>query len=663
MIPEFGHFALILAMVLAVIQSSLPLIGAHRGDASLMAVAPIAAKAQFVTIAIAFGILIYAFVVSDFSVINVAQNSHSDKPMLYKVAAAWGNHEGSMVLWVLILSLFGAMVAFSAASLPSGLMARVLAIQGMIGATFLGYILAVSNPFLRLDPAPFDGRSLNPLLQDPGLAFHPPFLYFGYVGLSMTFSFAVAALIEGKVDPAWARWVRPWALAAWTALTMGIGMGAWWAYYELGWGGWWYWDPVENASFMPWLVATALLHSAIVVEKRDTLKSWTILLAILAFSLSLLGTFLVRSGVLNSVHAFASDPTRGVFILGLLVFAIGGSLTLFAIRAPGLKSGAVFQPISREGALIFNNLFLIVACASVLLGTLFPLFADAFGYKASAGLPYFNNTFGPLVLPLLIALPLGPMLAWKRGRLLGAVERLFAAVVAAGAATIAVYAFLDGTPILAPFGIGLAVWVIIGTLIEFGGRIKLFNVPFTQSLRRARHLPRAAYGMTVAHIGMGVLIAGVTGATAWKTETITVAGIGDHIQNGRYELVLESVDEIQGPNYIAQRGVFRVFSKGEELGLLQPEKRFYPVQQMPTTEAGIHTNGLGDLYVVLGDRQNNGKGWVVKVWYNPLVPWLWMGFILMMVGGLLSLSDRRYRVGAPSGSRQKSAAPHPQPAE
>ncbi len=661
MIAELGQFALVLAFAVALVQSVVPLYGAARNDAGLMALAPPVALIQFLAVGIAFAALMHAFVTSDFSVANVEQNANSALPLLYKVTATWGSHEGSMVLWVLILTLFGAMVAASAAALPASLCARVLSIQGMVGAAFLAYILFTSNPFLRVDPIPFDGRDLNPLLQDPGLAFHPPFLYLGYVGLSMAFSFAVAALIEGKVDPAWARWVRPWTLLAWVSLTLGIAMGSWWAYYELGWGGWWFWDPVENASFMPWLVATALLHSAIVVERRDTLKAWTILLAILAFSLSLMGTFLVRSGVLTSVHAFATDPTRGVFILGLLVFAIGGSLTLFAMRAHTLTSKSTFSHVSRESALIFNNLFLTLACAAVLLGTLFPLFTEMVGYKVSVGAPYFNLVFGLIMLPLLIAVPFGPFLAWKRGRLWWVVQRLS---IAAGTGLIigtAALALKTGTSVGAALGIALGVFIMVGALAELAQRIKLLKVSPGESLRRMWNLPRAAHGMMLAHFGMGVLVVGVIGISVWKIEVIEAINPGQSVEAGAYTIRLDKVEAHQGPNYIADRGSFTVLRGGVEIATMFPEKRFYPVQGTPTTEAAIRSNGMRDIYVVLGDQLTDGS-WTVRTYVHPLVPWIWFGAVIMGIGGLVSLSDRRYRIGAPAG-RRRSVPATPSPAE
>jgi cytochrome c-type biogenesis protein CcmF len=647
MIAEIGHYALVLALLLALLQASLPLYGASRNRASLMALGDNTAVAQLVLVLLAFLALMHAYVTSDFSLLNVAQNSHSMKPLLYKVTGVWSNHEGSMLLWVLILSLYGAAVAVFGGNLPPRLKARVLAVQGMIGTAFLLFILLTSNPFLRLVPAPPDGQGLNPLLQDPGLAFHPPFLYLGYVGFSMAFSFAVAALIEGRVDAAWARWVRPWTLAAWCALTFGIAMGSWWAYYVLGWGGWWAWDPVENASFMPWLAGTALLHSAIVVEKRDAIKSWTILLAIIAFSLSLIGTFLVRSGVLTSVHAFAVDPARGTFILALLVVAIGGSLTLYAVRAPALKLGGLFAPISREGALVVNNLLLAIAAATVFLGTLYPLFLDAIGgAKVSVGPPFFNATFVPLMVPLLVAMVFGPLLAWKRGDLAGALGRLGFALAAAALVAVATWWLRTGGPVGSIFGMALAAWIAVGTLVEYCERIKLFGGPLGQSWQRARNLPRAAYGMTIAHFGVAVLVAGVT-ASAWQSERIETMKPGDSVEIAGYSFRFEGAKPEEGPNYSAQRGRFTVTRDGREIAIMQPEKRFYPVQRMPTTNAAIHTNGIADLYAVIQEPAGDAGAWVVHLYHNPLVPWIWFGAIIMALGGIVSLTDRRFRVGAP----------------
>ena len=651
MTAEIGQFALVLALCVAVVQATLPMIGAARDNAAWMALARPSAVMQFALIAISFAALTEAYLVSDFSVLNVAQNSHSAKPLLYKISGVWGNHEGSLLLWILILTLFGALVALFGTNLPPGLSARVLSVQALIGIGFLLFVLLTSNPFARLDPAPLDGNGLNPLLQDPGLAFHPPFLYLGYVGLSVTFSFAVAALIEGRVDPAWARWVRPWTLAAWAFLTAGIALGSYWAYYELGWGGWWFWDPVENASFMPWLAATALLHSAIVVEKRDALKSWTILLAILAFSLSLLGTFLVRSGVLNSVHAFATDPTRGVFILGFLVVVIGGSLALYAFRAPALKPGGLFAPISREGGLILNNLLLSTACATVLIGTLYPLFLDAVtGQKVSVGPPFFNATFIPLMVPLIAALAIGPMMAWKRGDLAGALGRLkAAAVLTAIAVGVAWWLLADG-PILALLGMALVVWLGVGSVVEFAGRLKLGRTSAADSWRRAVNLPRAAYGMTIAHLGVAAMVLGITVSEAWQTEVQQIVRPGDRVTVSDYEFTFEGAESLPGPNYMSLVGTFTVTRDGEPVTVLQPETRSYPNPPMQTTEAAIRTTLGGDLYAVIGEPDGNG-GYAARLYDKPLVGWIWIGSLMMMLGGFVSLTDRRHRVGAPARAR------------
>ena len=659
MIVEIGHFALALALIVSAIQGTLPLIGAQRRIRPWMALAPWAAIAQFVLIATAFLALMHAYVTSDFSVANVFENSHSLKPMIYKISGVWGNHEGSLLLWVLILAAFGLAVVFFGGNLPQSLRARVLAVQALIAAGFLSFSLFTSNPFLRLSPVPADGRDLNPLLQDPGLAFHPPFLYLGYVGFSMAFSFAVAALIEGRVDAAWARWVRPWTLAAWTALTLGIAMGSWWAYYELGWGGWWFWDPVENASFMPWIAGTALLHSAIVCEKRNALKSWTILLAIVTFSLSLLGTFLVRSGVLTSVHAFATDPARGVYVLALLAVAVGGSLALYAWRAPALKAEGLFAPISREGALIVNNVLLATACFTVFLGTLYPLLLDIVGGgTVSVGPPYFELTFVPLMVPLVLATGVGPLLAWKRGDLRGALGRLkFVAVVALGAWA-SLWWWRTGTSPLPAFGIGLAVWLAGAVLTEFAGRIGLFRVSAGESWRRAIGLPRAAFGMSAAHMGLAVLVAGVTASSAWRSEIITAMRPGDTAEVAGYGFTLDGVTDIDGPNYSALRASFTLSWQGEALAVMTPENRFYPVQGTQTTEAAIRTTLLADLYAVIGDPvEGDSGGFAVRLYHNPLVPWIWGGALMMVAGGLVSLTDRRYRVGVPA--RRGSAVMQP----
>jgi cytochrome c-type biogenesis protein CcmF len=534
-------------------------------------------------------------------------------------------------------------------NLPRGLKARVLAVQGMIGLGFLAFILGTSDPFERIANPPPDGQGLNPLLQDPGLAFHPPFLYLGYVGFSVAFAFAVAALIEGRVDPAWARWVRPWTLAAWSALTLGVAMGSWWAYYTLGWGGWWGWDPVENASLMPWLAGTALLHSAIVVEKRDALKSWTILLAILTFSLSLIGTFLVRSGIITSVHSFALDPTRGIFVLGLLVAATGGALTLYAIRAPSLKLGGLFQPISREGGLVLNNLLLCTMCATVFMGTIFPTFLAAVGKTASVGPPWFNATFLPLAIPLVIALGVGPMLPWKRGDLLGALARLKFAGVVTILVALATWYFQHGGPILAVPAMAGAAWLVGTALAEVAERIRLGRVPLSYSIARAASLPRAAWGMTLAHAGLGIAIAGMTGTALWTEQSIQAMRPGDTVQLAGYAVKLDSVTPVKGPNYDADRATLTVTRNGKPVAVLTPERRTVHPQDQSVTNIGIRTNFFADIYAVIGEPDPGQPGaYVTRLYHHPLVPWIWIGAVVMVIGGLLSLSDRRLRIGAPA---------------
>jgi cytochrome c-type biogenesis protein CcmF len=655
MIAETGHFALILALVLALYQAAVPLIGAARGDRTMMMTAVPVAQVKFGFVLVAFACLMVAFVTSDFSVQNVYANSHTLKPLIYKISGVWGNHEGSMVLWVLILTFFGACVATFGGNLPAGLKARTLSVQAMISAAFLAFIVFTSNPFLRLDPAPFEGRGLNPSLQDPALAVHPPLLYAGYVGFSMAFSFAVAALIEGRVDPAWARWVRPWTLAAWMLLTIGIAMGSWWAYYELGWGGWWFWDPVENASFMPWLAGTALLHSAIVVEKRDALKTWTILLAILAFSLSLVGTFLVRSGVLTSVHAFAVDPERGVFILAILTVFIGGALTLYASRAPQLKGGGLFAPISREAGLVVNNLLITTALATVFVGTLYPLALEAVtGSKISVGAPFFNATFTPLFIPLLMVLPFGPLLAWKRADLGAVGQRLAVAGGLAVLAMIAVLALYQRGPVLAIFGIGLGVWLVAGAASEIAYRIKLFREPLGTSLRRAIHLPRSAWGTMVAHAGVGIVVLGITGVSAWRAETVVAIKPGEQLTVAGYRIEFLTVTPRQGPNYRDTVGTFKAYRGKTPIAELKSAKRIYTASRQNTTEAGIHTFWTGDLYVVLGDKQKGSGAYAVRAYHNPLVPLIWIGAFIMFLGGFISLTDRRFRIGAPKRARTRA---------
>ena len=653
MIAELGHFALILALAVALFQTLVPMLGAARGWPAWMEAARPAALAQFGLLGISFAALTVAFVTSDFSVALVYDNSHSTKPMIYKVTGVWGNHEGSMLLWVLIVALFGAAAASFGEHLPPGLRARVLSVQGAIGAAFLAFIIFTSNPFLRIDMPAFDGRDLNPLLQDPGLAFHPPFLYLGYVGLSMSFSFAVAALIEGRVDAAWARWVRPWTLAAWVFLTIGIALGSWWAYYELGWGGFWFWDPVENASFMPWLLATALLHSAIVVEKREVLKSWTILLAIIAFGFSLIGTFIVRSGVITSVHSFASDPTRGVFILAILAAFVGGALTLYAARAGAMQAKGVFAPVSREGALLLNNLLLAVAAFVVFIGTIWPLVAEmAWGRKLSVGAPFFEQAFTPFMIALAIALPIGAVLPWKRGRIGRAASSMGPALALALAVAALVFAVSTGHSALAVIGAALGSWLVAGAALDLWQRA-------ARDTRRLGRLPRADWGRAIAHGGLGVTFIGVSLLMAWSVEDIRVAREGETFHVAGYDITLIDVREVQGPNYISTTADMRVEKNGRQIAVLQPEKRVYPVQAMPTTEAAIRSSFTGDIYLVIGDKQEGG-GWAVRSYIKPFAFWIWLGSGLMALGGLVSLSDRRWRVAATA----RRAAPSRQvPAE
>jgi cytochrome c-type biogenesis protein CcmF len=655
MIAEAGHYALVLALALALIQSTVPIIGARLRDPALMNVARSTALAQLLFVGISFLALVTLYVTSDFSVANVFENSHSMKPLLYKITGVWGNHEGSMLLWVSILALFGGLVAAFGNNLPLSLRAHVLAVQGWIATAFYLFILMTSNPFLRLAQPPIEGRDLNPVLQDIGLAVHPPMLYLGYVGFSIAFSFAVAALIEGRIDAAWARWVRPWTLVAWIFLTLGIAMGSYWAYYELGWGGWWFWDPVENASLMPWLSGTALLHSAVVMEKRNALKVWTILLAILTFSLSLLGTFLVRSGVLTSVHAFATDPTRGVFILLILCLFIGGSLTLYMWRASSLKQGGLFAPISREGALVLNNLFLTTACATVFIGTLYPLALEMLtGDKISVGAPFFNLTFGPLFVPLLLAMPFGSLMAWKRGDIKGVAQRLMAAGIAALLAIAMVWAWTTGGAALAPLAIGLAVFVIAGSVVDIAERIMLFRLPFPIALRRARGLPRSAWGTAFAHAGIGVALIGIVCETTWNTEYIGTMKVNDVAKLAGYELTLKDVTQGQGPNYRESVARFKVTRGGGEIGTMAPSKRNFMARQSSTTEAALLSRGASQLYISLGDEAANGAI-AVRIYHKPLVLMIWWGPVLMALGGMLSLSDRRLRVGAPKPAKASRA--------
>lgn len=650
---EIGSFALCAALAVAMFSAIMPAIGVFRSDNRLIAAATPLAHLIFVLVLISFASLIHAYIVSDFSVLNVVQNSHSEKPLLYKITGVWGNHEGSMLLWVFIITFFSSLIAFFGSNLPENLKALILSTQAWITSAFLLFILFTSNPFIRVSPPALQGRDLNPILQDIGLAIHPPLLYLGYVGFSVCFSFAIAALIDGRVDAAWARWVRPWTLVSWIFLTGGIMVGSYWAYYEMGWGGYWFWDPVENASLMPWLAGTALLHSAIVLEKRGALKIWTLFLAILTFSLSLMGTFLVRSGILTSVHSFAVDPARGRAILAILFFFIGAALVLFALRASSLKTGGLFRPISREGLLVFNNLFLTTATATVLIGTLYPLLLETLtGQKISVGAPFFNLTFAPLMVPLLLMVPFGPLMAWKRGDILAVAERLWGVF---GLALVAIFIVLYQTSlrsILASLGIGLAAFVFFGGLYDLWFKSGNNNTGFWVRLRRLRGLPRANYGTALAHIGLGVTLFGIVAVATFGQESILTMQAGQKTTIAGKELLLEGARNVNGSNYSETQFAFSVKGKGKDLGTLTAAKRFYPSQNMPTTESGIKSYGLSQLYVAPGDV--NGKGLVLHIWWKPEVICIWLGAFFMMIGGLFSLSDRKLRMGAPKPARTRS---------
>ncbi len=639
MITEFGHFALILGLGVALVQMILPAVGAWRGWRSWMRVAEPAALAQLLLVGAAFLALTVAFVADDFSLRIVFANSHTTKPLLYKIAGVWGNHEGSMLLWLTILTLFGVAAAVFGGGLPLRLRALVLSVQASIGVAFYLFILFTSNPFLRLAEPPLNGQDMNPLLQDPGLAFHPPFLYLGYVGLSMAFSFAVAALLEGRVDAAWARWVRPWTLAAWIFLTIGIALGSWWAYYELGWGGFWFWDPVENASFMPWLLATALLHSAIVAEKREALKSWTILLAILAFSFSLIGTFLVRSDLITSVHSFASDPTRGAAILVILAIFLGGSLTLYAARAGTMEARGAFAVVSRESALVLNNILLAVSAAVILVGTLWPAIASmVWGRDLSVGPPFFNKAFTPFMVTLALILPFGAMLAWKRGNLARVARALIVPAIFALAVGGLAFALQTGRGALGPVGMALGVWLV------GGAKYDLWTRAGHQPARLFR-LPRADWGRAIAHGGLGVSIIGIACLTAWTKEIVTTVPLGGTFDLGQYQVELVGIARERGPNYVADRAEMTVRKDGRTIATLWPEKRFYTIAGMPTTEAAIRTGALGDIYLVIGDAQPD-ESYAVRGYVKPFTLWIWLGAGMMALGGAFSLSDRRLRVAA-----------------
>jgi cytochrome c-type biogenesis protein CcmF len=650
MIAQIGYFALLLALLISLMQAVAPFVPLKRKDPAIAAFVDQAAFGQLVFIIIAFSSLTYAFVISDFSLSVVAANSHTTKPLLYKVSGVWGNHEGSMLLWVLILAVFGAAVALFGDNIPDRLRSKTLGVHAMIAVGFLAFVIMTSNPFATLAEPPADGNGLNPILQDPGLAIHPPFLYLGYVGFSMAFSFSVAALIEGRVDACWARWVRPWVLAAWCFLTIGIALGSAWAYYTLGWGGWWFWDPVENASLMPWLAGTALLHSALVVERRSTLVSWTILLGILTFSLSLIGTFLVRSGVLTSVHAFAQDPSRGEFVLLLIFLSTGGSLALYAIRAPKLKTGSSFSIISRESGLVLNNVLLSAVAFTVLLGTFYPLVIDMIGGdKISVGPPYYALTFVPIATPLLLVMALGPALKWKRDDLRAAFSRLKLAAIGGVVGAIVIMGLTFGHNILTAFFMAVAIWIIVGSMLLLAQRVRLGFAPFSTSLKLIGTTPRAFYGLVIAHAGIGILVAGIAGMSTWATEKIDLMRPGQAIELSGYELRLLSIDDVQGPNYEAERGSFEITRNGRLVTQLHSERRFYPVRQQQTAAAGIRTNLISNLYVALGESDGGGR-WTVRFYYHPFMPLVWIGAFTMAFGGFVSLSDRRFRVGAPKRS-------------
>ncbi len=657
MIVEIGSFSLALALALSLAQALLAGVARMRRSVVLAGAGQGAALGAFAGLVVAFAALMYAFVTSDFSVSNVAANSHTAKPLLYKVAGTWGSHEGSMLLWCLALTGCGAAVAAVGRDLPAGLKTLTISVQGLLGVVFLAYTVFASNPFVRLAQPPIEGRSLNPLLQDPALAFHPPMLYLGYVGMSVVFSFAVAALIEGRVDAAWARWVRPWTLGAWSALTVGITLGAFWAYYELGWGGWWFWDPVENASFMPWLIATALLHSAIVTEKRGAMSGWTVFLALAAFTFSMLGAFLVRSGVLTSVHAFAVDPTRGVLLLAILGVTAGAGFILFAWRAPALKRGGVFAPVSRESALVLNNILLAAATATVLLGTLYPLMREAAtGEAISVGPPFFNLTFTPLMAALAILLPAGPLLAWKRADARGVMQRLWVAALIAAACGLAAFALISPRKAFASVGVAMGAWLVIGALVEIGERTRAFRTSAAESWRRLIGLPRGAWGMTLAHLGLGVFVLGACFETGWKMEAAEALPVGGRLNLGEYHLILDEVRGLEGPNYDAERGQLRAFKGDKQICAPTPERRLYPTGGQTTSEVAICTLGVNHLYVVLGERRptTGAPVWLVRAYWNPWALLIFIGPGIMALGGVVSLSDRRLRLAA--GRKAEAAA-------
>ena len=645
MIPEIGQFALILALMVAITLAVLPQIGAARGIPQFIALARPAAHAQFFFVLIAFACLGYSFISNDFSVLNVASNSNSQLPLHYRLAATWGSHEGSLLLWTFMLTIWMVAVTLFSRHLPDEIVARVLAVMASISIGFLLFMLLTSNPFTRLVPAAPDGRDLNPLLQDPAMVAHPPMLYMGYVGMSVVFAFAISALISGRLDATWARWSRPWTTVAWMFLTCGIALGSFWAYYELGWGGWWFWDPVENASFMPWLVGTALIHSLSVTEKRGGFKSWTVLMAIAAFSLSLLGTFLVRSGVLTSVHAFASDPKRGIFILIFLVVVIGGSLTLYAWRAKQVGLGSKFELLSRESLLLTNNVLLTVAASSVLLGTLYPLFMDALNLgKLSVGPPYFNAVFVPLMAPAMFLIGVGPIARWKQAKLPELAVRLRWAFVIALISGVAIPFFIGGWQWRASLGILLAIWILVTVAQNIWGRLRVGSGEMNL-FDRIKAPARGFYGMHLAHLGVAAFVAGITVVTSYQTEKDVRMNIGETVNAGGYEFRLDNLSQLRGPNYDAVRADIQVTKNGAFVTMLNPEKRAFTAAQNVTTETAIDRSIFRDLYVSLGD-QAEGGGWTVRVYHKPLVNWIWLGALLMAIGGGIAVTDKRYALQA-----------------
>ncbi len=652
MIPEIGQFALILAFCFAIVQGTLPLVGVWKNQPGLYNLAVPAARAQFIFIVLSFICLDYAFYANDFSVLYVASNSNSHLPLAFRLAALWGGHERSMLLWVTILGVWTMAVTLFAKTLPESFRIRLIAVMGMVSIGFLAFIIFTSNPFERLIPAALDGRDLNPLLQDPGMVFHPPVLYMGYVGFSVAFAFAIAALLDGRLDNAWARWTRPWTTAAWVFLTLGIAFGSKWAYYELGWGGWWFWDAVENASFMPWLVGTALIHSLAVTEKRDAFKVWTVLLSICAFSLSLLGTFLVRSGVLTSVHAFATDPGRGLFILLYLVIVIGGALLLFALRAPTVGLGEKFDVVSRESMLLGNNVVLVAATGSVLLGTLYPLLMDSLGAgKISVGPPYFDAVFVAIMAPGLFLMGLGPLARWKKTSLPEIGTRLRVAAVISVVSALLIPFSMGKITLMSAVGVFMGIWVISTSLILLINRIKARQAATPSLVENIKGIPLAFYGMLLAHLGIGAFILGVTLVKGYESEQDLRMEVNDVAKIGTLSFKFEGAKEIAGPNYKASQGKFVVTSSGNEIAVLHPEKRFYPVQGSMMTEADIEAGVFRDIYVSLGEPLENGA-WSVRIYIKPFVQWIWGGCILMALGGILALMDRRYRIANKKAAKE-----------